>query len=47
MIDDSMLPVFRPIIHFDAIQGHISVRMRFTDLGGVVCLSPFARRKPR
>ncbi|RVW90363.1 Pol polyprotein [Vitis vinifera] len=30
-IDDSMLSDLRPIIHFDAIQGHISIRMRFTD----------------
>ncbi|KAL6316406.1 hypothetical protein AAG906_018109 [Vitis piasezkii] len=43
MIDDSMLSDLRPIIHFDAIQGHISVRMRFTDHEGVACLSLFAR----
>ncbi|KAL6321309.1 hypothetical protein AAG906_016343 [Vitis piasezkii] len=40
---DSMLSDLRPIIHFDAIQGHISVRMRFTDHEGVACLSLFAR----
>ena len=40
-IDDSMLSDLRPIIHFDAIQGHISVRMRFTDHEGVACLSLF------
>ena len=40
-IDDSMLSDLRLIIHFDAIQGHISVRMRFTDHGGVACLSLF------
>ena len=42
-IDDSMLSDLRPILHFDAIQGHISVRMRFTDYEGVACLSLFAR----
>ena len=42
-IDDSMLFDLWPIIHFDAIQGHISVRMRFTDHEGVACLSLFAR----
>ena len=40
-IDDSMLSDLRLIIHFDAIQGHISVRMRFTDHEGVACLSLF------
>ncbi|RVW12022.1 Gag-Pol polyprotein [Vitis vinifera] len=40
-IDDSMLSDLRPIIHFDAIQGHISIRMRFTDHEGVACLSLF------
>ncbi|RVW75311.1 hypothetical protein CK203_055371 [Vitis vinifera] len=42
LIDDSMLSDLRPILHFDAIQGHISVRMRFTDHEGVACLSLFA-----
>ena len=42
-IDDSMLSDLQPILHFDAIQGHISVRMRFTDHEGVACLSLFAR----
>ena len=46
-IDDSMLSDLRPIIHFDAIQGHIYVRMRFTDHERVVCSSLFARRTPR
>ncbi|KAL6315203.1 hypothetical protein AAG906_037435 [Vitis piasezkii] len=41
MIDDSMLSDLRPIIHFDAIQGHISIRMRFIDHEGVACLSLF------
>ncbi|RVW67833.1 hypothetical protein CK203_061001 [Vitis vinifera] len=45
-IDDSMLPDLRPIIHFDAIQGHISVRMRFTDHEGVTCLSLFGEISP-
>ncbi|RVW40613.1 hypothetical protein CK203_079195 [Vitis vinifera] len=40
-IGDSMLSDFRPIIHFDATHGHISVRMRFTDHEGVACLSLF------
>ncbi|RVW90541.1 hypothetical protein CK203_031047 [Vitis vinifera] len=44
-IDDSMLSDLRPILHFDAIQGHISVRMRFTDHEGVACLSLFARSR--
>ncbi|RVX12979.1 hypothetical protein CK203_009746 [Vitis vinifera] len=44
-IDDSMLSDLRPILHFDAIQGHISVRMRFTDHEGVGCLSLFARSR--
>ncbi|KAL6324357.1 hypothetical protein AAG906_012961 [Vitis piasezkii] len=35
MIDDSMLSDLRPIVHFNVIQGHISVRMRFTDHEGV------------
>ncbi|KAL6313738.1 hypothetical protein AAG906_010157 [Vitis piasezkii] len=43
LIDDSMLFDLRPIIHFDAIQGHISAQMRFTDHEGVACLSLFAR----
>ena len=38
-----MLSDLRPILHFDAIQGHISVRMRFTDHEGVACLSLFVR----
>ncbi|RVW96481.1 Retrovirus-related Pol polyprotein from transposon 17.6 [Vitis vinifera] len=44
-IDDSMLSDLRPILHFDAIQGHISVRMRFTNHEGVACLSLFARSR--
>ncbi|WKA08634.1 hypothetical protein VitviT2T_026339 [Vitis vinifera] len=40
-IDDSMLSDLRLIIHFDAIQGHVSVRMRFTDHEGVACLALF------
>ncbi|RVW27325.1 hypothetical protein CK203_110321 [Vitis vinifera] len=44
-IDDSMLSDLRPILHFDAIQGHISVRMRFTDHEGVACLSLSARSR--
>ncbi|RVW26198.1 Retrovirus-related Pol polyprotein from transposon 17.6 [Vitis vinifera] len=44
-IEDSMLSDLRPILHFDAIQGHISVRMRFTDHEGVACLSLFARSR--
>ncbi|RVX19960.1 hypothetical protein CK203_004672 [Vitis vinifera] len=44
-IDDSMLSDLRPILHFDVIQGHISVRMRFTDHEGVACLSLFARSR--
>ena len=31
----------------DAILGHISFRMRFTDLHGVACLSPLTRYTPR
>ncbi|RVW97605.1 hypothetical protein CK203_046538 [Vitis vinifera] len=41
-IDDSMLSDLRPILYFDAIQGHISVRMRFTDHEGVVAY-PYLR----
>ena len=40
-IDDSMLSDLRPIIHFGVIQGHISIRMRFTYHEGVACLSLF------
>ncbi|RVW77329.1 hypothetical protein CK203_043725 [Vitis vinifera] len=45
-IDDSMLSDLRPIIHFGAIQGHISIRMRFTDHEGVACLSLFGEISP-
>ncbi|WJZ94854.1 hypothetical protein VitviT2T_013679 [Vitis vinifera] len=45
-IDDFMLSDLRPIVHFDAIQGHISIRMRFTDHERVACLSLFGEISP-
>ena len=47
MIDDSMSPDLRPIIHLMPYWGIFLFWMRFTDLGGVACLSPFARRTLR
>ena len=47
MIDDFMSPDLRPIIHSMPHWGILPFWMRFTDLGGVARLSPFARRTPR
>ena len=43
MIDDFMTPDLRPIIRSMPYWGILPFWMRFTDLGGVACLSPFAR----
>ena len=47
MMDDFTSPDLRPIIHSMPYWGLLQFWMRFTDLGGVVHLSPFARRAPR
>ena len=44
MIDDFMPSDLRPIIHSMPYWGILLFYMRFTDLGGVAYLSPFARR---
>ena len=47
MIDDFMSPDLQPIIRSMPYWGILPFWMRFTDLGGVVYLSPFARHAPR
>ena len=43
MIDDFMMPDLRPLIRSMPYWGILPFWMRFTDLGGVAYLSPFAR----
>ena len=47
MIDDFKLPGLQPIIRSMPYWGILPFRMRFTNLSGVACLSPFARRTSR